>query len=231
MGGAQARRSVGRPRSIDRDKILAAANRIGVERLTMRAIAAELGVTTQALYNHIGGRRELVLLLANDYDHCFDHDPIALVHWQPWLSAFARALADHLAGQPGLAGSVSTRGPTSSAALRFVDLTIQKMTAEGFEPAAALDAYRAVLELVVCWVQHGEALGDPEAPGRERALFVEALTHADDKELTHLPSIAARWGRSRTELFDYVLAALLAGIATLGPFPPGAPPTPLPRGG
>lgn len=188
----------------------------------MRAIAADLGVTTQALYNHIGGRRELLLLLANGYDHCFDHNPDELVGWREWLTAFATSLRDHLRSQPGLAASVSTRGPTSPAAMRFLDTVIHKMALDGFEPPAAFDAYRAVLELVVCWVQHGESLGGEEAAQRERALFVEAMTHLEDQDLTHLAPIAANWGRSRAELFDYMLAALLSGIAWIGPRrPPG----------
>lgn len=217
MSGAPTTRNVGRPRSIDRDKIVAAANRIGLERLTMRAIATELGVTTQALYNHIGGRQELVLLLANRYDHCFEHDPEEFADWQSWLATFARALRDHLVGQRGLASSATTGGPTSPAALRFVDVTIDKMAADDFAPVAAFEAYRAVLELVVGWVQHGESLGGPETAARERSLFVEAMAQVDHRDVTHLGPIITAWGRSRDDLFDYTLKALLAGIEQLGP--------------
>ena len=98
MGEAGQRRAIGRPRSIDRDKIVAAANEIGVERLTMRAVAEHLGVTTQALYNHIGGRRELLALLANDYGDTFD------------LPADDSATA----GAPGWRASPARCGPGSS---------------------------------------------------------------------------------------------------------------------
>ncbi|MEA3217512.1 MAG: hypothetical protein QOJ19_3668, partial [Acidimicrobiia bacterium] len=36
MSDGAPRRGIGRPRSIDRDKIVAAATEIGIERLTMR---------------------------------------------------------------------------------------------------------------------------------------------------------------------------------------------------
>ncbi|MEZ5263050.1 MAG: helix-turn-helix domain-containing protein [Acidimicrobiales bacterium] len=90
---AEHRRAIGRPRSIDREKIVAAAHRLGLEKLTMRAVAAELGVTTQALYNHIGGRRELLVLLANDYSELFELDlDEETATWRGWLTEFARSL-------------------------------------------------------------------------------------------------------------------------------------------
>src|SRR5215210_3617755 len=104
----------------------------------MRAVAEHLGVTTQALYNHIGGRRELLALLANDYGDAFDFPPDSESDWRPWLSAFARSLRARLLARPGTAASVATRGPTSASAVRFVDHTIARMRVDGFEEQEAL---------------------------------------------------------------------------------------------
>jgi AcrR family transcriptional regulator len=214
LGGATQRRSIGRPRSIDRDKIVAAATEIGVERLTMRAVAEHLGVTTQALYNHIGGRRELLALLANDYGDAFDFLPDAEVDWRRWLTAFARSLRSRLLERPGTAASVATRGPTSAAAVRFVDQTIARMQADGFEEQEALLGYKAVLELVVGMVQRQELRdADPDREQAHRSLFYEALTDSEPDELRNLAFIAAGWNRrDPDELFEYSLACLLAGI-------------------
>jgi AcrR family transcriptional regulator len=215
LGDATQRRAIGRPRSIDRDKIVAAATEIGVERLTMRAVAEHLGVTTQALYNHIGGRRELLALLANDYGDAFDFPPEGEADWRPWLSAFARSLRSRLLTRPGTAASVATRGPTSAAAVRFVDQTIARMRRDGFEEQEALLAYKAVLELVVGMAQRQEQRdADPEREQAHRSLFYEALTDSEPDELPNLAFIAAGWNRrDPDELFEYSLACVVAGIA------------------
>ena len=214
MGEAAQRRAIGRPRSIDRDKIVAAANEIGLERLTMRAVAEQLGVTTQALYNHIGGRRELLALLANDYGDAFDLPADESDGWQSWLAGFARSLRARLLARPGTVVSVTTRGPTSPAAVRFVDRTISKMGEDGFDEQEALLAYRCVLELVVGGVQRQELRdADPERDQAHRALFYEALAASDPDDLPNLAFIAAGWSRRNPdELFEYSLGCLLAGI-------------------
>lgn len=216
MGNAIAKRSIGRPRSIDRDRIVAAANRIGAERLTMRAVAEDLGVTTQALYNHIGGRRELLALLANDYGDVFEVPDTPGEPWQDWLCRFAHSLRIRLLERPGTASAVATRGPTSSPAVSFVDRTITKMAVDGFEPSEALVAYKAVLELVIGMVQRQEVTdADAERDHGHRALFYEALANSDPEALHNLAFIAAGWTRrDPSELFDYSLVCLISGIAS-----------------
>ena len=180
----------------------------------MRAVADDLGVTTQALYNHIGGRRELLALLANDYGDVFLAPHNADEPWQEWLSSFARSLWRRLHARAGTAAAVATRGPTSSDAVRFVDTTIAKMTSDGFDPNEALLAYKAVLEYVVSAVQRQELVIDEEERDHaHRALFYEALTNSQPDTLPYLAFVAAGWNRrDPQELFDYGLECLLKGI-------------------
>ncbi|MDH4145398.1 MAG: TetR/AcrR family transcriptional regulator C-terminal domain-containing protein [Acidimicrobiia bacterium] len=210
------KRPVGRPRSIDRDKIVRAANEIGAERLTMRAVAQHLGVTTQALYNHIGGRRELMALLANDYGDVFDIPLHDAADWRELLMGFARALRQRLLDRPGTAASVTTRGPTSPDAVLFVDRFLGAMRRElGVDEQVALLAYRSVLELVIGSVQRAELeANDPDNDRAHRALFYEALTNTEPQRLEHLAFIAAGWGRyPSATLFEYTLTCLVDGIA------------------
>lgn len=55
---------VGRPRLIDRDSILdaglAVADDVGVDRLTMQAVARRLDVTPMALYRHVADKADLL---------------------------------------------------------------------------------------------------------------------------------------------------------------------------
>jgi AcrR family transcriptional regulator len=55
-----ARPRVGRPPSIDRSMIADAAAEIGLENLTMKAVAERLGVSVTGLYHHVAGRDDLM---------------------------------------------------------------------------------------------------------------------------------------------------------------------------
>lgn len=201
MSEAEHRRAIGRPRSIDRDKIVAAAHRLGLEKLTMRAVAVELGVTTQALYNHIGGRRELLLLLANDYSEVFQLDlDEREAGWRSWLTEFSLSLRQHLRSHAGLAASVLSRGPETPAALQFVERTVTILQEGGFTTPHALRTYRVVLEFVVGWCQRHDLAAAPDHPAEQR--FPSPL---------HDELIAA-WAIEERELFLFALGALLDGL-------------------
>src|SRR5215831_18198738 len=63
-GEVAAHRPRGRPPTIDRDSVLETAIRLldaeGVEALTMRRLASELGVSAMAPYRHVGSKDELL---------------------------------------------------------------------------------------------------------------------------------------------------------------------------
>ncbi|MYU47865.1 TetR family transcriptional regulator, partial [Streptomyces sp. SID7803] len=56
---------------MSREEIIGTARRIvsqeGVNRLTMRRLAAEVGSTPMALYHHVRDKEELLVLLLDDY--------------------------------------------------------------------------------------------------------------------------------------------------------------------
>jgi len=68
-GGGPAERRQGRPPTIDREAVLDTAIRLldaeGVEALTMRRLASELGVSAMALYRHVGSKDELLMVLVD----------------------------------------------------------------------------------------------------------------------------------------------------------------------
>src|SRR5215468_7082343 len=59
----------GRPPTIDREAVLDAAVTLldaeGVEALTMRRLASELGVSAMAPYRHVGSKDELLMVLVD----------------------------------------------------------------------------------------------------------------------------------------------------------------------
>ena len=75
-----------------------AALEMGLDRFTMHAVAAQLGVTPPALYSHVSSREELLGLVA---ERLFEQIEASLGDerdWRSWLGAFARAVHDELGG-------------------------------------------------------------------------------------------------------------------------------------
>src|SRR6478672_7441524 len=67
--GGPAKHGRGRPPTIDREAVLDAALRLldaeGVDALTMRRLASELGVSAMAPYRHVGSKDELLMVLVD----------------------------------------------------------------------------------------------------------------------------------------------------------------------
>ena len=79
---------VGRPARIDRDAVLATglviADELGLEALTMGAVAERLGVTPMALYRHVVNKADLldgiVELLLTEFPAPTVDDPVSYTH-------------------------------------------------------------------------------------------------------------------------------------------------------
>ena len=82
---------VGRPRSIDKDRILVAAAQMSAAEISMPALAERMGVSVQALYRHVTGRDEVLRLLNRERLERMDVPPLDGRHWSAWLLDYARA--------------------------------------------------------------------------------------------------------------------------------------------
>lgn len=97
---------------------LTIADRDGLDKLTMRRLSAELGVTPMATYHHVSGKEELLDLVIDEsigqlgFDHRSDDPEAAIIDW------FVR-LHDLLIEHPAIAQASAGRqivGPQASAA-------------------------------------------------------------------------------------------------------------------
>lgn len=96
MPSAPARRR-GRPATIDQARIVDAAIELGIDGLTMQALAYRLGVTTPALYTHVANRDEVVRLVAEALRTRMRDFAPETDDWRVWLHAFAQLVHDQLA--------------------------------------------------------------------------------------------------------------------------------------
>ncbi len=137
----------GRPARISRAEIVAAANAVidaeGVEKLTMRRLATELGCTAMALYHHVRDKEDLLRLLLNDYADqvvwpALPEDPRERVRLA------ARAMHDVLAARPWIVDILAADDLLGVSALWVSESIIDGFVACGLPLDRAVAAYRAV---------------------------------------------------------------------------------------
>lgn len=137
----------GRPPKISRDDIVAAATAIidtdGVEKLTMRRLATELGCTAMALYHHVRDKEDLLRLLLNDYAD--------RVRWPPLpddprerIIVAATAMHEVLSARPWIVEVITADDLLGVSALWFAESIVAGAMDCGLPADDAVRAYRAI---------------------------------------------------------------------------------------
>jgi TetR/AcrR family transcriptional regulator, tetracycline repressor protein len=187
------RRGRGRPprslQPLSRDGVLREAlallDQEGLAKVSVRKLAARLGVTPMSLYNHFASK-----------DALFDalHDAVLLdvtmpafgrrTSWRHLAEQMARALREALRAHPQALPLFATRPVRSPVVLRTADKLLQQLLGAGFGPKQAI----YVLDCVVMFTT-GHALAEfgvspaaaPERDGRDllsqRVALLEAGLH------------------------------------------------------
>jgi TetR/AcrR family tetracycline transcriptional repressor len=131
---------------------LKALNEVGLDGLTMRVLAKELGVQAPTLYWHVKNKQELLdamadLLAAEAADGL--EGPRRDETWQEWLVALAirhrRTLLRYRDGARVAAGAYSAH----PAVARTVELILRTLQDAGFEPATAARAFPVILHYTI----------------------------------------------------------------------------------
>ncbi|MEU5696889.1 GntR family transcriptional regulator [Actinosynnema sp. NPDC020468] len=139
----QARRKPTGDRELTRDRVVAAAVAIadaeGLAALSMRTVAARLGVATMSPYRYVGGKDELIALMA---DAAFGEVPFPPEpeHWRTALEVGARALWTVHRAHPWLAqlGPI-TRPLVMPNLLAYSEWMLRALSGHGFDAATMLN--------------------------------------------------------------------------------------------
>ena len=130
---------------LDRDEVVSAlqnlARRVGVQKVTMRGLAAELGAAAPSVYYHVPGKQAALDLLAESV-----LTDITAPTAGPWdrrlVELFCRS-REVLLGVPGIAGILQTNGDGECA--RRLDRQSRDLVAESGLSTAKVNAAHAVL--------------------------------------------------------------------------------------
>lgn len=204
--------------TLSRDRVVAAAlesaDQYGLESLTMRGLAAKLGVQPMALYHYVATKEELLDVLV-DVVFAEIYIPRADGDWREELARRSQSLRDALRRHSWALSLMETRVTPGEANLGGHEAVLEVLRTSGFSVEATANAY-AVLDAFV----YGFAL--QEAMLRTTGLEDAADELAQGMDLSRHPRIAeqaAHYVAAReypfAATFDAGLGFMLDGIATL----------------
>lgn len=178
----------GRPPTLSREAIVAAAIEGGVSDLTMKGLAARLGVGPSALYRWVGDLEEVLDLVVVDViDRLIPPLAPRGGAWREWLADLGWAMHDAFTAIPGFAErAASPHRPPPEAHERLADAMTSALRAGGVSEDDAQASWRVFALAVVSWLgmtARPRPFGDEE-PGFDvflgvliRGLPVSAAAH------------------------------------------------------
>lgn len=138
-------RTRGRPEVVGRDTLIAATLRMignhGIEAVTMRRLAAELGVSPMAAYRHVGSKDELLRLAAAEVVRGIE--VLRTGSWQDDLTGFFVIFYERLLAHPGVAGLFAGPAFLSDVVYEVSEPTFASLLAAGFDPENAVALFMA----------------------------------------------------------------------------------------
>src|SRR3954454_5137316 len=132
---------------LSRDRILRAALELaderGIESLTMRTLAQELGFEAMSLYNHVANKNDVLngildLVLAEG------EPPSAAGDWDTAVRASAVSVHAALRRHPWSCGLLMDPGRIRPARLRYMDLLLGRLREAGFSAETTYSAYHVL---------------------------------------------------------------------------------------
>lgn len=199
---------------------LALADTEGLEAVTIRRLAKELGVTPMALYWHFRSKEDLLDGMAASVFENIDPSVDASATWQEQLRALLGSMVDVLRAHPSVAILLLTRTVSSEESLRATEVALDILRRGGFSPTEATQIARHALSAVANLVgrepgvvARGES-GDLTDTRRRARLFLESLPPERYPRLVEAATPLSE-GVQPDSYFTFGLDLLLAGIAVM----------------
>ncbi len=220
-------------RALTRERVVAEALAIiaadGAAALSMRALAARLGVVPGALYRHVRNKEQLCDLAADSVLAEVDTRPGRTPDWTGRVKVLAGRLRAVLDDHPGIAALLQTRDPLGPNSLTLAEAFLSALQQAGLPPRQTALAYSLIRDYTL-----GFALADRTTANdqRIRDTATRHQLHAFLRSLPpgQFPALAALgqhvWAGNRDQRFTAGLDTILTGLQAArrpAPSPTGQP--------
>lgn len=190
-------------------RIVAAARHLmetsGFESITMRRVAATLGVTAMALYHHVADKQALVAMVA---DHLIGDAPEPEPEVIPWYDKLRQgflSVHDEISRYPGVGLHISAAAKFYPSGLRKFESTLQLLVDAGFDDDEAMEANFLLLAY-----QGGYFLMDKSV---QRSAGTARSGNGSEPDLDSDPKAAMSSYRAFVKGLDTIIAGLRAQLA------------------
>jgi AcrR family transcriptional regulator len=195
---------------------LAAIAEDGIQALTMRSLAARLGVVPGAVYHHVRNKQQLQDLVLDNVLAEVDVHLDSSLGWTGQLKVLAHRLRQVLEDHPGVAGILKTRDPLGPHSLALAEAFLEPLQAAGFGDRQAGLAFFLLVDYTI-----GFAVSDTSTSVNEQRVHDPATRtqlHQFFRSLPpdQFPALVALgehiWIDNRDERFTAGLHVLVDGL-------------------
>ncbi|MCL6296850.1 TetR/AcrR family transcriptional regulator [Streptomyces kronopolitis] len=209
----------GRPPVTSRTQILTAARRLidrdGWEKLTIRRLAAELGIGATTLYHHIQNKEDLLVLLLNHYIDQIEHPSLPSDPRERVVAA-ATAMHDALAAWPWAAEILTVDGFVGlldESALWMVEAIVSGAGDWGYTPAGSVEFFRSIWYYTVGEILVRARSVDREANGKRVTTRETSFSNLNASQVPHLAAIGDQWAAlAARDTYAHGLHAFVDGL-------------------
>ncbi len=201
-------------------RAIATADAEGLDAVTIRRLARELGVTPMALYWHFRNKDELLDAMAASVFDEIDLPMDATASWRRQLGAVLASLVAALRAHPAIAPLIAMRTVSTEGSLRVTEVLLDALRRGGFSPAEATQIARhalAVATSLVAPMPGVVALAEPDGMADARHQARQALAALPAEQYPRLVEAAGPLseGVAPDAYIAFGLDLLLAGIEAM----------------
>jgi len=213
------RAAAGRPARRSRAEITAAAigiaDREGIDAVSMRRVAAELGTGAASLYRYVETREDLLDLMTDAVcGECPLPEPDG--DWLAALIAMAERFRATLRRHAWLPGLVLTRPVIGPNGVTLLEYVLEVLAPHPADVATKLEAFAMINGITASFVQF-ELAGGPQAQERSVAYLQHVVASGRRPRLARLLAEGPQAPAEPADRFGDILARILTGL--LGPRP------------
>jgi AcrR family transcriptional regulator len=209
-----------RRHQLTRERVVAEALAViaqdGVQALTMRSLAARLGVVPGALYRHVRNKQQLHDLVLDNVLAEVDGHLDSSLDWTHQLKLLAHRLRKVLEEHPGVAGILKTRDPLGPHSLALAEAFLGPLQAAGFGDRDAGLAFFLLVDYTIGFAVGGLPTSVNEQRVRDPATRGQLHQFFRSLPPNRFPALVALgehvWVDNRDERFTAGLQVLVDGL-------------------
>jgi len=206
------------------ERALALGDAEGLEALTIRRLAQELGVTPMALYWHFRGKEELLAGLAERIWSEIDTDVDLAAGWADQLRGLLKSLVGVLRAHPCASQLLVAGEKESESALKATEVTLAVLRSGGFDQPQASEVARSTLwtglMLVMSEPGFDPGLGDAERAEKIRSARAHLAVLPPDQYPCLVAGATTRTVAAPEFHFRFGIDLFIAGVQAVAGQPP-----------